>query len=157
VSVEAGRSYTRFQAKKLDEAAELRARADVAGGVGRSLHNLAPVVSGELRSIVQLLLANGQLKAQWDAAREAAARGGMGETDDELMAVAALLAQFATEAERRIISHANELAESHAQCIGKAAGIEEMVAEMAQETGDHARSIPEAVLGDESVPPPPVG
>ncbi len=116
--------------KKHIEIEDLRKKALAAKGVGQSLRNLAPVLAGELRAVVGLLLNTGRLCQQWDTALEAASESAVDDGDKTLAAVAAMLTQFASEAQKRITTHGDMLVDKRAHLLGKADGIEEMLREL---------------------------
>ena len=135
-----------YVATKKQQADAMRKQAVAAKGVGKSLRNLAPVVVGELRSVVGLVLRTGRLQEQWSAALEAAEKSEVAEDERTLAAVAAILVEFANEAGKRIMQHGDILVEKRGTLIGKAAGIEEMLAELAE-------TVPENGTGNGTSPP----
>jgi len=143
-------SRAKYVLKKQKQIEDLRGQSKVAGGVGQSLRSLAPVVRGELRSVVGLLLRSGKLAADWQNALEAAKGSEVPDDEKTISAVAVLLTNFADEAGKRVLTHGDMLLDRRSELTGKADGIEEMLKEL------HEKVAPEDSedgTGNETPPP----
>lgn len=145
-------AYRDKQAKEIDH---LRLQSKAATGVGNSLRSLAPVVANELRAVIGMKAQQGALSAEWSAALEAAAKSDAAPEDESLAALSIMLAGFAGEAGKRILSHADILLTKAGELEGQATGIEATLADISKieaDEGDESAAVDSKVEQNASLP-----